>query len=155
MTHREQAEELRLALAMGLIEKAHVIRWADALIVEEASPPKWLLDVSLAATEPKDAVATRLEEAADLIDVTVPTRAALERFAREFRAGRIAPLDAAQMLVSWATSNRVRDGWDQGEALEAKFLAEDVAEGLCGSSDDVTRAIEQFLARHEGTRRAG
>lgn len=153
MTHREQAEELRLALVMGLIEKSDVIKWADALIMQEATPPKWLLDVSLAANESKDTVGSRLQDAVDRLDVTVPRQKALGRFARVFRSGELAPLNAAEMLVLWAYE--CGDGWDRGEAAEAKFLAEDVAEGRCGSWEDVRRAIDRFLARHEATRDAG
>lgn len=139
---------------MGLIEKADVIRWADAVIQSEASPAAWVLDVSLSANESNDAIAARLKDVVDGIDVTAPAHNALERFAQTFRSGQLAPLDAAQKLVLWANIARVPYE-TRAEAFEVKFIAEDVADGLYGSSDDVTAAIERFLARHETTRRAG
>jgi hypothetical protein len=126
MTYREQAEELRLALAMGLIEKADVIRWADAIVEAEANPPPWIFDVSLASNESSDAVATRLRDVADGIDLTVPTQEALDRFARVFRSSKLAPLDAAEKLMLWVNSAQLSHE-TRAEAFTVKFIAEDVA----------------------------
>ncbi|HEY1341315.1 MAG TPA: hypothetical protein VGF59_27585 [Bryobacteraceae bacterium] len=154
MTYREQAEELRLSLAMGLIEKADVIRWADAIVLAEANPPTWIFDVSLASNEPPGAVANRLRDVADGIDVTVPAQKALERLARAFRSGKLAPLEAAQKLILWANSAQLPCE-TRAEAFDVMFIAEDVADGIYGSLADVSSAIERFLTRHEAAWRTG
>ena len=154
MTYREQAEELRLALAMGLIAKADVISWADAVIQSEANPPTWVFDVSLASNESEDGVASRLRDIVAGIDVTVPTQKALERFAQTFRSGKLAPLDASRKLMLWVNSAQLPYE-TRAEAFTVKFVAEDVADGIYGSLSDVTDAIDRFLTRHDAARRAG
>lgn len=153
MTYREQAEELRLVLAMGLIDVADVIRWADAAIESEANPPPWMFDVSLAANERSDAVRSRLRDIAEGIDITAPTQQALSRLARAFRSGKMAPLAAAEKLMLWVNSAQLSYE-TRVEAFTVKFIAEDVADGLYGSLDDVAHAIDQFLTRHVAAEKA-
>ena len=121
---------------MGLVAARDVIDWADAMIQTEAVPPDWVFDISLAANEPKEAIIARLSDVTDRIDVVLPSQKALERFARAFDSGELAPLDAAQKLVLWASSTRLSDD-GRSEAFTVKFIAEDVEDGIYGSPADV------------------
>jgi hypothetical protein len=53
-SHRDQAEYLRLALAMNLVDKNAAIDWADRTILAFENPSIEIIDVSMEGDQPPD-----------------------------------------------------------------------------------------------------
>src|SRR5947208_3405958 len=133
----EQAEAFRLLLLMGVVAKSDVIEWADEVIVTRDDLPNWLLDVSLAANEDDQAVASKLDDLPCEGNRMLAAYAAIDRFAEAFSAGTIRAETATRMLAAWASSAKVSHadwqaavlpGWVAAGLDAGHMLEEDVAE---------------------------
>jgi hypothetical protein len=67
---REEAETLRLGLAMSLVSPEEVIAWADRVVVEMAEPPIEIIDVAAATRQPPDELARLLKRVPGPADLT-------------------------------------------------------------------------------------
>ena len=140
----EQAEELRLSLIMGLVERSDVIRWADSLIAASEHVPEWVLDVSLAANQSAEMIESKLRDLPCNGNRMTSAYSAIRRFSEAFQSGRLAIARAIRMLELWAGSARVpQDGWTK--AMTPTWIADDAMHGIF-SSDDVIASVNECIA---------
>ncbi len=100
-TLREEAEFLALALAMGLVEKAEVIAWADGHIVDMDVPPIEIIDVSLAGgMQPKEVVPL-LKRVRGTGDLTAVAHQVLGLLRRRLLCGAVTPPQADAALSAY------------------------------------------------------
>lgn len=146
---REEAEYLRLALAMGLVTPDEVVAWADRQIAALDEPPIQVIDVSLAGSRPAIEIIGLLAAVPGSGDLVAAAHRSLGLFLRRFRAGGISLEQAADML--WAYSNWASVPED--ERLWASNFT-DVVNclnlGYYGTPESVRSEVEEFLSRHSG-----
>ena len=144
---REEAEYLRIALAMGLISKDAVVAWADRIIAALDEPLIQVIDVSLSAGRPEVEVMDLLAAVPGSGDLAAAAHRALGLLLQEFRAGRISLERVVEAL--WAYSNwaTVPEG-EQVQAVnftDALFCAQ---RGYYGTLESVRSEIGSFLDEH-------
>jgi hypothetical protein len=143
---REQAEYLRLALAMGLISPDAVVVWADRVIDATDDPPIEVIEVSLSGGRSPVEVMDLLRLVPGAGDLGAAAHRALGLLRRRVRDGSVPSDRAAEML--WAYSNWATVPED--ERLWAVNLT-DAVECLhlgYGTPDTVRSEILAFLDQH-------
>jgi RNAse (barnase) inhibitor barstar len=144
---REEAEYLRIALAMDLIAKDAVVAWADRIIAVLDKPPIQVIDVSLSAGRPEVVVMDLLAAVPGSGDLAAAAHRALRLLLLEARAGRV-PLERVVEAL-WAYSN-----WatvPEGERVRAGNLTDALIcaqRGYYGTLESVRSEIEAFLVEH-------
>jgi hypothetical protein len=141
-THPEIAAFLRLALDAKLATVDEVVRWADSVVLSEARPPNWSIDLALCRTWPLQRVNDALAAASVGADGDVVRWLLAARLAGAVRRGELdaqraialawslpfqkadlEPFDALTRAV-FATSeclDGVEEGWMTPEAAAAIF----------------------------------
>jgi len=146
---KEEAEYLRLALAMGLTTADEVVEWADGQIAALDEPPIQVIDVSLAGSWRAVEIMGLLNVVPGEADLARAAHRALGLFLRRLRDGGISLEQAAEML--WAYSNWASVPED--ERLWASNFT-DVVNclnlGYYGTPESVRSEVEEFLTRHAG-----
>jgi hypothetical protein len=152
-TLREQAEFLRLALAMGLISQHDVIAWADNMIGACEEAPIEIINVSPAANRPVHEVMSRLADVpgeADLAAVAHRTLALLrQRLVRDEVSlkGAVRALAAYRCWAWVPEAERLNAGYFEG-------LLDVAREGQYGSLQTVREELLRFLTEHQDEGRA-
>jgi hypothetical protein len=143
---REVAEVFRLLLAMRLMNAAAVIAWADERIMALSNPPLWLIDLSLAANETAHQIERRLADLEGPGNLRMAAFEALSQFKAIYREGQLDPIDAATMLYVWGGTVKIGEA-EEISARTPKWIADDVADGIYGTSDTVAQAVDVAIAR--------
>lgn len=139
---KEPSAGLFAAILCGYIQAAQWIRWADFEIVQQASPPMWLIDLSLAKDSQAalDAVRESINLPVEIDEIALgliaykyfENRITFEEFLLE--AG--AHTDASYCSIDCEYFYEVHKKWkesetpDQFEAIAAAGIKEDLAESL-------------------------
>jgi hypothetical protein len=144
---REEAEYLRLALAMGLVTPAEVVAWADRQIAALDEPPIELIDVSLAGSRSPVQVMDLLKAIPGDGDLTAAAHRALGRLLKEFRAGGLSPEQVADMLSAYSNWASVPAG-ERTAASTFRELVYCMRQGWFGTSESVRSEFEDFLVRN-------
>ena len=115
---REDAEYLRVALAMGLIDNGLAIAWADRMVMELEKPPLELIDVSSATKQPRDELMRLLAKVPGAGDLSRVAREALWLLRERFEAGEIPLETAVEMIAAFATfAESPSTEWAAADAL--------------------------------------
>ena len=144
---REDAETMRLALAMGLVTADEVVAWADRLIAELDEPPIQLINVSLSGSSPAYMIVDLLAAIPGRGDLALAAHRALGSFLQRFRTGAISLERAAEML--WAYSNWASVPDD--ERLWASSFTDTancLKQGYYGTTESVRSEVDAFLVRY-------
>ena len=144
---REESEYLRLALAMGLVDKDMVIAWADRVVMASQDPQIEVIEVSLARSRPTDEIMGILASIPGEGDLTITAHHVLRLLRERLKAGDVSLESAVDML--WAY--HVWADVPEGERLNAGNFPEylyGAKEGYWGTLDGVREEVMQFIAEH-------
>lgn len=142
------ADELAMALRLGLATVDEAISWADDAIIALDQPPYALIEAACASRAPTDELAELLEQVPGERDTELVARRVLTRMATSVRDGQTTPARAARMLYEmllWGCSPGV-DFEGEVNGLDHAFSLAD--EGIWGTTEDAEHDLRAFLAPH-------
>jgi hypothetical protein len=127
-THSEIAAFLRLALDAKLATIDEVVRWADSVVLSEARPPAWSIDLALCRTWPLQRVSDALAAASVGADGDIVRSLLAARLAGAVLRGE---LDAQRAIaLAWSLPLR-KDGQEPFDALtRAVFATTECLDGV-------------------------
>lgn len=143
---REEAEYLRLALAMALLDNDAAVAWADRTIMALDNPPIEIIEVSLAGNKPNDEMMRLLAAVPGQGDLTAVAHQVLGLLHKRLEVGDVSLEAAVEML--WAYHDWAAVSED--ERLQAGNFSEylfGAQEGYWGTLDSVREEIMGFLVR--------
>ncbi len=143
-TLREEAEFWRLALTMGLVDKAMVIAWADQTIASLDDPPIQIIDLSLAANRPAEDFPSLLAAVPGDGNMSGVAHQVLDFLRRRIVAGTVSLRHAVQMLRVYGDQARVAED-ERLEAANFDDLLAPAEMGHYGTLEGVRQRILEFL----------
>jgi hypothetical protein len=145
-TLREEAEYLRLALAMGLLDKDAAVAWADRTILALDNPPIEVIEVSMAGNQPPDEMMKLLAAIPGEGDLTAAAHRVLKLLRDQLEAGKISLEEAADRLWTYHVCASVPEDerLQAGNFSDCWFCAQ---QGYWGSPDSVREDVMSFLAQ--------
>jgi hypothetical protein len=138
------ADELALALELGLATVDEVIAWADARIAEMESPPYAFIEVAMARRAPTSEIAHLLRTIPGPRDPQAVAMGILGRLGRSVRSGETSARQAASLLYGMS----LRDELPESVAEETSRLDDAFCLALAGTSgsfEDATADLHSFL----------
>lgn len=149
MTLSGLAEMYRQLLLIEAIDTREVIAWADSVTATADSPPRWILEISLATADGPESLAEKLRDVVSEDERAVATYSAVLRVFRMYRAGEFGPHKTARMLLRWADHARLTE-LDAFYARSATYVLGDVEEGFMTDQDfiaTIDHAMAYFSVR--------
>jgi hypothetical protein len=146
---KEEAEYLRLTLAMGLTTPDEVVGWADGQIAALDEPPIQVVDVSLAGSQPAFEIMCLLSAVPGGADLTRAAHRALGLFRCRFRAGGISLEQAAEMLWAYSIWASVSED-EQLRASNFRYVVNCLHLGHLRTPESVLKEVEEFLTLYLG-----
>ncbi len=144
---REQAEYLRLALAMTLVDEEAAIEWADRTILASDNPPVEVIDLSMAGDQPPDELMRLLASVPGQGNLAAVAHQVLGLLHGRLEVGDVTLEQATDMLWAYhdwaAVSEEEIDA--AGNFSDYLYMAQ---MGAYGTLDSVREEILDFLARH-------
>jgi hypothetical protein len=143
---RVQAEYLRLALAMSLLEKDAAVSWADRTILGSKDPPIEVIEVSLATNKPSDEMMDLLAVVPGEGDLTAAAHQVLALLRKRLAVGEVTLEAAVVMLEVYSQLAIV----PEEELLRAANFGEYLylaQERYSGSREGVGNEVLNFLAQ--------
>jgi len=127
-THPEIAAFLRLALDAKLATVDEVVRWADSVVLSEARPPAWSIDLALCRTWPLQRISNALTAASVGADGDVVRGLLAARLAGAVRRGE---LDAQRAIaLAWSLPFRKADPEPFDALTRAVFATSECLDGV-------------------------
>ncbi len=151
MTLSGLAEMYRQLLLIEAIDTREVIAWADSVTATADSPPRWILEISLATADGPESLAEKLRDVVSEDERAVAAYSAVLRVFRMYRAGEFGPHKTARMLLRWADHARLT-GEESFYSQSATHVADAVGDGFMSDHDFINaldHAIAYFSAKGE------
>lgn len=146
-TTAEIAKFFQLALRVGLLDTAAVVRWVDSVIATESVVTFPFTELAGASRRRREEVDGLLGEVTGNRDIHIPGRMAFALLRRRLQDGTLAPDAAVKLAVEVARVGELTQ--------EEYYKADALDDGLClamsgtyGTLSDVRREIIEFLERY-------
>lgn len=148
MTRRIEAEEIAIALELGLLSVTDAIRWTDAGIEADPHPPFALIQVSLAAKAPPVEVAHLLRSLPGDPDRREVARRLVCRIVGALHHGRVTAARAARILYHMVLAELIPDPSAEGAMARLDDAFDLARGGYFGTVEDAERDLHEFLDRY-------
>jgi hypothetical protein len=144
-----EAEALRIELAVGLVDVADVVAWADRLIgADAAGGAPVLLDISLSSRKSVVDVMSLLGEMPGQFDPHAVGRRLASNLAERYATGEVDVVGAARAMYRIMLDGLAPDEDFEDDARWADYGVELALDGLEGTLEEVGREIASFLERY-------
>ena len=149
MTLRTEAESLRLALILGLIDAHAVVGWADSVIMSDrSSEAPVVLDLSLAAQKPVAELVSLLGQVSGDVDKAAVGRELAGQLRECLRSQRLDIVALARAMY-----RLLHEGYAPDKEFETMaYVIDDgvdlALEGVYGTLEDVRQEMATFLDRY-------